>query len=77
VRVGSKAKYVALVGLGKADKLATTAEWGASPFQVCVRRRALRQGWVLTTASRRAHLSSGGQQGVKPVCGGGLPWQGC
>lgn len=31
---GAKAKQVALVGLGKRDKLAVTAEWGASPFQV-------------------------------------------
>lgn len=30
---GAKAKQVALVGLGKRDKLAVTAEWGASPFQ--------------------------------------------
>lgn len=36
VRVGSasaKAKYVAMVGLGKASKLSTTAEWGPSVFQ--------------------------------------------
>ena len=35
VRVmGSKAKHLALVGLGKGDKLSTTPEWGVSPWQV-------------------------------------------
>lgn len=37
MRVGAapaQAKYVALVGLGKADKLSTTSEWGPSAFQV-------------------------------------------
>lgn len=37
MRVGAapaKAKYVALVGLGKAEKLSTTSEWGPSAFQV-------------------------------------------
>ncbi|KAG2430377.1 hypothetical protein HYH02_013739 [Chlamydomonas schloesseri] len=30
---GAKAKHVAMVGLGKAAKLAVVADWGASPFQ--------------------------------------------
>ncbi|KAG2422596.1 hypothetical protein HXX76_015923 [Chlamydomonas incerta] len=30
---GAKAKHVAMVGLGKAAKLAVAADWGASPFQ--------------------------------------------
>jgi hypothetical protein len=33
-RLGGKARYVALVGLGKAAKAQAVAEWGASPFQV-------------------------------------------
>lgn len=32
---GSSAKYVALLGLGKAEDLAKEAKWGASPYQVC------------------------------------------
>ena len=37
-RLGGKARSIALVGLGKADKAKAVAEWGASPFQV-------RTGW--------------------------------
>lgn len=31
---GAKAKYVVLAGLGAADKATTTADWGASVYQV-------------------------------------------
>ena len=30
---GAKAKYVGLVGLGKGSALASSADWGQSPFQ--------------------------------------------
>lgn len=39
-------KYVALLGLGKADELgkAEGPQWGASPYQVCVTREARGEG---------------------------------
>jgi hypothetical protein len=36
IRVGGAGpKYVAMLGLGKAEDLAKEAKWGASPYQVC------------------------------------------
>lgn len=32
---GAGPKYVAMLGLGKAEDLAKEAKWGASPYQVC------------------------------------------
>ena len=35
-RLGGKAKYVCIVGLGKKEKASSPPEWGPSPFQVCI-----------------------------------------
>jgi len=60
VRVlGSKAKNVALLGLGSSEKLGATPEWGASPFQAA--------GAAVAGLAKANKLSKVGLAFVTPV----------
>lgn len=70
IRVGGAGpKYVAMLGLGKAEDLAKEAKWGASPYQVqVVFMRAGPGGWGLRCVYADGSVQAGHKSVISRSC---------